>query len=43
MRLFVEANNITSSRQVRFQGERSRVLELEDFGRSYLFGLRYEY
>ncbi|PJK03937.1 TonB-dependent receptor [Lysobacteraceae bacterium NML71-0210] len=43
LRLFVEANNITSSRQVRFQGERSRVLELEDFGRSWLIGLRYEY
>ncbi|MDO4710172.1 MAG: TonB-dependent receptor [Pseudomonadota bacterium] len=42
-RVFAEVNNISSSRQVRFQGERSRVLELEDFGRSYLFGLRYEY
>ncbi len=42
-RLFAEVNNITDTRQVRFQGERSRVLELEGFGRSYLIGLRYEY
>ncbi|WP_202843966.1 TonB-dependent receptor [Luteimonas saliphila] len=42
-RLFGEVNNITDTRQVRFQGERSRVLELEGFGRSWLAGVRYEF
>lgn len=42
-RLFGEVNNINDSRQVRFQGERSRVLELEGFGRSWLAGVRYEF
>ncbi len=42
-RLFGEVNNITDSRQVRFQGQRSRVLELEGFGRSWLAGVRYEF
>lgn len=43
LRLFGEMNNITDSRQVRFQGQRNRVLELEGFGRSWLVGVRYEY
>lgn len=43
LRLFAEANNLTDSQQLRFQGERYRVLEREGFGRSYLIGLRYEY
>jgi len=42
-RLFVEGNNLTDSRQARFQGERSRVLELEGFGRSWLAGVRFDY
>ena len=41
-RLFGEMNNITDTRQVRFQGVRSRVLEMEGFGRSWLLGVRYE-
>lgn len=42
-RLFTEVNNINDTRQVRFQGKRSRVLEMEGFGRSWLAGVRYEY
>ena len=42
-RVFGEINNITDARQVRFQGERSRVLELEGFGRSWLLGVKFEY
>ncbi len=42
-RLFGEINNINDTRQVRFQGDRSRVLEMESFGRSWLAGVRYEY
>lgn len=41
--VFGEINNITDSKQRRFQGERNRVLELEQFGRFWLVGLRYEY
>lgn len=41
--VFGEVNNITDSKQRRFQGERNRVLELEQFGRFWLVGLRYEY
>ncbi|WP_167284969.1 TonB-dependent receptor [Marilutibacter alkalisoli] len=43
LRLFGEVNNINDTRQVRFQGVRSRVLEMEGFGRSWLAGVRYEY
>lgn len=43
LRIFGEVNNITDTRQVRFQGVRNRVLELEGFGRSWLVGVRYEY
>lgn len=41
--VFTEVNNINDARQIRFQGARSRVLELEGFGRSWLAGIRYEY
>ncbi|MDO5505660.1 MAG: TonB-dependent receptor [Pseudoxanthomonas suwonensis] len=43
LRVFGEMNNITDTRQVRYQGARNRVLELEGFGRSWLLGVRYEY
>jgi len=42
-RLFGEVNNINDTKQVRFQGQRSRVLEMESFGRSWLAGIRYEF
>lgn len=42
-RLFGEVNNINDAKQVRFQGQRSRVLEMESFGRSWLAGVRYEF
>jgi len=42
-RLFGEVNNINDARQVRFQGQRSRVLELEGFGRSWLAGVSYQF
>lgn len=42
-RLFGEINNINDNRQIRFQGQRSRVLEMESFGRSWLAGVRYEF
>ncbi len=42
-RLFGELNNINNTKQVRFQGQRSRVLEMESFGRSWLAGVRYEF
>lgn len=42
-RLFGEINNIQDTRQVRFQGQRSRVLEMEQFGRSWLAGIRYQF
>ena len=29
--------------QIRFQGERARVLEMEQFGRSWLVGVRYKF
>ncbi len=41
--VFGEANNITDTRQVRFQGQRNRVLEMEGFGRSWLAGIRYQF
>ena len=42
-RLFTEVNNINDTRQVRFQGTRSRVLEMESFGRSWLAGISYKF
>ena len=41
--LFGEVNNINDTRQVRYQGQRNRVLEMEGFGRSWLVGVRYDY
>jgi TonB-dependent receptor len=41
-RLFTEVNNITNTRQVRFQGARNRVLEMEGFGRSWLAGVSFK-
>ncbi|MFC4728353.1 TonB-dependent receptor [Coralloluteibacterium thermophilus] len=41
--VFGEINNITDSRQRRFQGQDNRVLELEQFGRFWLAGVRFEY
>ena len=41
--LFGEVNNIQDTRQVRFQGQRNRVLEMESFGRSWLAGVRYQF
>lgn len=41
--LFGEINNITDSRQRRYQGAPNRVLELEQFGRFWLVGARFEF
>ncbi|GGK07623.1 TonB-dependent receptor [Luteimonas terricola] len=41
--IFGEVNNISDTRQVRYQGQRNRVLEMEGFGRSWLVGVRYDY
>jgi len=40
---FAEVNNLTDTKQRRYQGVRNRVLELEQFGRSWQLGLRFEY
>lgn len=40
--VFAEGNNLSDTRQVRYQGERSRVLEMEGFGRAWLVGLRFD-
>lgn len=37
---YVEASNLTNSKAVRFQGDRSRVYEHEQFGRTWLLGVR---
>lgn len=41
--VFGEVNNITDTRQRRFQGSDSRVLELEQFGRYWMVGARFEF
>ncbi|MCD9029425.1 TonB-dependent receptor [Luteimonas sp. BDR2-5] len=41
--VFGEVNNIQDTRQIRFQGQRNRVLEMESFGRSWLAGVRYQF
>lgn len=41
--VFGEANNLQDTRQVRYQGQRNRVLEMEGFGRSWLAGVRYQF
>lgn len=38
--LFAEATNLTDSKAIRYQGERSRVYEHEQFGRAVMFGVR---
>lgn len=38
--LYAEATNLTDSKAVRYQGERSRVYEHEQFGRAYIVGVR---
>lgn len=41
--VFMEANNLTDSRARRYLGDRQRVYELEDFGRSYALGIRFNF
>jgi TonB-dependent receptor len=41
--VYADVNNITDSRQRRYQGQSSRVLELEEFGRYWLVGVRFKY
>lgn len=41
--VFGEINNIQDTKQIRFQGQRNRVLEMEGFGRSWLAGVRYQF
>lgn len=38
--VFGEANNLTDSKGVRFQGDTSRIYESEQFGRSWVVGIR---
>lgn len=38
--VFTEASNLTNSRAIRYQGERSRVYEHEQFGRAWQVGVR---
>jgi TonB-dependent receptor len=38
--LFLDANNLTNEEGVRYQGDRSRPVEVEGFGRRYMAGLR---
>lgn len=38
--LFAEATNLTDSKAIRYQGERSRVYEHEQFGRAVMLGVR---
>ncbi|MFD3262877.1 TonB-dependent receptor [Phenylobacterium ferrooxidans] len=38
--LFIDANNLTDERGVRYQGQEHRPYEVEGFGRKYLFGVR---
>lgn len=40
---FFEGSNLTDSKQRRYQGQPNRVLELEQFGRSWLVGIRYKH
>ncbi len=39
--VFLEGSNLTDTLQRRYQGKPNRVLELEQFGRSWLVGIRY--
>lgn len=38
--VFAEATNLTDSKGIRYQGERSRVYEHEQFGRAFMAGIR---
>lgn len=38
--IYAEATNLTDSKAIRYQGERSRVFEHEQFGRAWQFGVR---
>lgn len=38
--LYMEATNLTDTKAIRYQGERSRVFEHEQFGRTWLVGVR---
>lgn len=38
--VFGEANNLTDSKGVRFQGDQNRIYESEQFGRSWVIGIR---
>jgi len=38
--VFMDANNLTDERGVRYQGQENRPYEVEGFGRKYLFGVR---
>jgi TonB-dependent receptor len=40
--MFLEGSNLTDAKQRRYQGQPNRVLELEQFGRSWLVGIRYK-
>ncbi|MCU0753700.1 MAG: TonB-dependent receptor [Xanthomonadales bacterium] len=40
---WAEINNLTDTKQRRYQGVSTRVLELEQFGRAWQLGLRFEY
>ncbi|MFC3079702.1 TonB-dependent receptor [Phenylobacterium terrae] len=41
--LFLDANNLTDERGVRYQGREDRPYEVEGFGRKYLAGLRFTF
>lgn len=41
--VFAEASNLTDSRARRYRGDRQRVEELEDFGRTYNLGIRFRF
>lgn len=38
--LFMDANNLTNEKGIRYQGTENRPYEVESFGRKYVFGLR---
>ena len=38
--VFMDANNLTDEKGVRYQGQENRPYEVESFGRKYLFGVR---
>jgi len=38
--LYLDANNLNDERGIRYEGDRSHPIEVEGFGRRYLFGIR---